>query len=199
MPTRLLVAGGHDITVLYANSNIAPAAEYEHRLAELRRYADAQGFALVEAPYRPEEWERTVAPIGESLRRYSPAFGDDFASSHEGDSPASVAELLDDERRCERCRLCYRQRLLRTAEKAKEGGYDFFSTTLSISPLKRADWLNETGAELSEEFGVPYLFSDFKKKGGYQRSVELSALYGLYRQDFCGCVYSRAERERRKG
>ena len=79
---------------------------------------------------------------------------------------------------------------------ARAGGFDYFTTTLSISPLKNAQKLNEIGARLAEEYGVPYLFSDFKKRNGYKRSTELSAEYGLYRQDYCGCVYSL--RERRK-
>lgn len=77
------------------------------------------------------------------------------------------------------------------AKMAKEGGYDYFCTTLSISPLKHADWLNEIGEKLSEKYGVKWLPSDFKKKGGYKRSIELSREYDLYRQNFCGCEYSR--------
>ena len=83
-------------------------------------------------------------------------------------------------------------------EKAQAENYDYFTTTLSISPLKDAQLLNAIGRELSEKTGVPYLYSDFKKRNGYRRSVELSAIYGLYRQDYCGCAYSRAERERIK-
>ena len=78
-----------------------------------------------------------------------------------------------------------------TARYAAEHGYDIFTTTLSISPHKNAAWINEIGERLSAEYGVDYLFSDFKKKGGYQRSIELSREYGLYRQNFCGCEYSR--------
>ena len=98
----------------------------------------------------------------------------------------------------ERCFVCYELRLRRTAELAKEQGFDYFTTTLSISPLKNAAKLNEIGGRLSAEYGVPYLYSDFKKKNGYRRFVELSAEHGLYRQDFCGCVYSRQEAEQRK-
>ena len=91
---------------------------------------------------------------------------------------------------------CYELRLREAAFFAKEGGYDYFTTTLTISPLKNAQKLNEIGLRLSEEYGVKYLVSDFKKKGGYQRSIELSREHGLYRQDYCGCAYSKAERER---
>ena len=93
----------------------------------------------------------------------------------------------------ERCHRCYELRLDRAAREAASGDFDFFTTTLSISPLKNARWLNDIGCRLAGQYGIPYLVSDFKKKNGYKRSVELSALYGLYRQDYCGCVYSRAE------
>ena len=89
-------------------------------------------------------------------------------------------------------------RLREAAEAAKQGGFDYFTTTLSISPLKDAERLNSIGGRLAEEYGVAYLYSDFKKKNGYKRSTELSAQYGLYRQDYCGCVFSKAEQERRR-
>lgn len=93
-----------------------------------------------------------------------------------------------------RCKKCYRLRLEEAARLAAEGGYDYFTTTLSISPLKNAQWLNEIGEELEAIYSVRHLPSDFKKRNGYQRSVELSKEYGLYRQDYCGCVFSREER-----
>ena len=93
-----------------------------------------------------------------------------------------------------RCAVCYRLRLEKTAQKAREIGADYFTTTLSISPYKRADWLNAIGGELADKYGVPYLFSDFKKKNGYKISCELSREYGLYRQDYCGCEFSKANR-----
>ena len=93
---------------------------------------------------------------------------------------------------------CYRLRLEETAKAAASGGYDYFCTTLSISPHKNAEALNSFGKEFAEKYGVNYLFSDFKKKGGYARSIELSKEYGLYRQDYCGCAYSKAEAEKRK-
>ena len=96
-----------------------------------------------------------------------------------------------------RCFQCYRMRLEEAAKEAKKGGFDYFTTTLSVSPLKNAQKLNEIGEELAELYGVTYLNSDFKKKEGYKRSTELSAKYGLYRQDYCGCVYSLREREKR--
>ena len=98
----------------------------------------------------------------------------------------------------ERCFICYKLRLEEAARMAKEGGYDYFTTTLSISPLKNAAKLNEIGGQLAEEYHIPYLYSDFKKKNGYKRSIELSEKYGLYRQNYCGCVYSRMEREKQR-
>ena len=94
----------------------------------------------------------------------------------------------------ERCFLCYEMRLRKTAQEAVRGGYDYFATTLSISPLKNAGKLNEIGEKVGKEWGALWLPSDFKKKNGYKRSVELSKEYHLYRQDYCGCVYSKAER-----
>lgn len=94
-----------------------------------------------------------------------------------------------------RCGICFRLRLEKTAEYARENGFDYFTTTLSISPLKDARLLNSIGAEMSEKYGVRYLFSDFKKKNGYLRSIELSKEHSLYRQSYCGCVFSK-ERNR---
>ena len=96
----------------------------------------------------------------------------------------------------ERCFKCYRLRLEESAQYAREHGFDFFTTTLSISPLKNAEKLNEIGDALAEEYGIAYLNSDFKKKNGYKRSVELSEQYGMYRQYYCGCVFSKNQRDR---
>ena len=98
----------------------------------------------------------------------------------------------------ERCFRCYELRLRKSAELAKKMGFDYFTTTLTISPLKNAAKLNEIGESLAEEYGVAWLPSDFKKRGGYQRSIELSKEYGLYRQNYCGCVFSKREAEMRK-
>ncbi len=119
----------------------------------------------------------------------------------EGDyEPALFMELAKGYEGCpeggERCFRCFDLRLRRTAQEARKGGFDYFATTLTISPLKNAQKINEIGQRLSEEMGVAWLPSDFKKKNGYKRSVELSAQYGLYRQDYCGCAFSKAERER---
>lgn len=170
-----------EVTVFYYNPNISMPEEYRHRVeeqkrligelnAQIRMAAKQQAvpnkISFVEGPYEPE-------------RFYEIAKG--LESCPEGG---------------ERCFACYELRLREAAQMAKAGGYDYFTTTLTISPLKNAQKLNEIGQRLAAEYGAVYLPSDFKKKGGYQRSIELSREYGLYRQDYCGCAYSKAERER---
>lgn len=160
------------ITVLFYNPNISPASEFQYRAEELQRL-------IGEMPLpNPVEW--VIAP-------YDPAEFSVIAKGREHLPEGG-----------ERCTACYRLRLERTAAYAKEHGYDYFTTTLSISPLKDAERLNTIGDELSEQVGVPYLFSDFKKREGYKRSIQLSADYGLYRQDYCGCAYSKRDAENRK-
>ncbi len=161
-----------DITVFYYNPNISPESEYRYRTDELIRLVNEQ-------PHKN--------PVRVVEGRYDPAEFEAVAKGRENDPEGGG-----------RCRLCYELRLREAAKTAADGGYDFFTTTLSISPYKNAGWLNEIGAALAEEYGVAYLFSDFKKRGGYRRSIELSAEYGLYRQNFCGCVYSRREAESRR-
>ena len=160
------------ITVLYYNPNIAPEGEYGKRIVEQNRLIDAMPFRypvrFMAGLYEPEKFYETVKGL---------------ENVPEGG---------------ERCFRCYALRLEEAARLAQEGGYDFFTTTLSISPLKKAQKLNEIGFAMGEKYGVSYLPSDFKKKEGYKRSIELSRIYNLYRQDYCGCVYSKAEREREK-
>ena len=156
------------ITDFFFNPNIEPEPEYRHREEELKRLIGEMHLkypvTLVSGNYDPHRFYDAVRGL-EKI----PEGGD-------------------------RCFACYRLRMEEAAELAAEGGYDYFTTTLSISPLKRADKINEIGAELAAKYGVKHLPSDFKKKGGYQRSVVLSKEYGLYRQDYCGCVFSKAER-----
>ena len=166
-----------DVTVFYYNPNISFGEEYRHRVEELKRLVeelneDAAGgnpIELEEGPYEPERFFEAVKGME--------------------DCPEGG----------ERCFVCYELRLREAAKRAAEGGYDFFTTTLTISPLKNAQKLNEIGQRLGEEYGVACLPSDFKKKGGYQRSIELSREHDLYRQDYCGCVFSKKERERQEG
>lgn len=161
-----------DISIYYYNPNISPEAEFRFRAEEQQRL-------LAEMPL--------PAPAAFILGEYEPEKFYALAKGHETEPEGGP-----------RCFSCYRLRLSRTAKAAAEGGFDYFTTTLSISPHKNAQVLNAIGRELAAEYGVPYLFSDFKKKNGYRRSCQLSQEYGLYRQDYCGCVYSKQEAEMRK-
>lgn len=161
-----------DITILYYNPNISPEREFTKRVNEMRRL-------ISEMPLKRPV--RFIEGKYDSERFYDMAKG--LESLKEGG---------------ERCFKCYRLRLEETAKAAQNGGFDYFTTTLSISPHKNAQALNEIGGELGEKYGVRYLFSDFKKRNGYKRSCELSEIYGLYRQNYCGCVYSKAEAEERE-
>lgn len=161
-----------DITALFYNPNISPKSEYDYRAQELSRLAD----------------EMTLPnPIACRIEEYDPTA---FHAISKG--------LEQEPEGGERCTACYRLRLTQTAQIAAKDGYDYFTTTLSISPLKDAVRLNTIGGELAEVYGVPYLYSDFKKREGYKRSIQLSAEYSLYRQDYCGCAFSKAEAEKRK-
>lgn len=170
-----------EVTVFYYNPNISMPGEYRHRVEEQKRL-------IGELNAQAE-----VVPDGkEVLNQISFVEG-----AYEPERFYEIAKGLED---CpeggERCFACYELRLREAAQMAKAGDYDYFTTTLTISPLKNAQKLNEIGQRLAKEYGVAYLPSDFKKKGGYQRSIELSREYGLYRQDYCGCAFSKAERER---
>jgi len=210
MPTRLLMDAGHTITVLYANSNIAPEAEYERRLHELRKYAALQGFPVVEAPYDPAAWEREVAPIGESLKAYSPAFGKAFSLESNRENPAgansscadskclapvptTVSELLDDERREQRCRLCYRLRLEEAATVAAQNGYEGLSTTLAVSPYQFTDVIRQELERACGRAGVQPYFEDYRPY--YDEATRISRELQMYRQNYCGCRFSIREGE----
>ncbi len=157
------------ITVFYYNPNIYPSEEYEFRAAEQARF------------------------IGELPVKYPVSY---IEGAYETDRFYDLAKGLEDApERGERCHKCYRLRLEETAKLAAEKHFDYFTTTLSISPMKDADVLNAIGGELASQYGVKYLFSDFKKKNGYLRSTELSKEYGMYRQNYCGCVYSMRKEE----
>ncbi len=161
-----------DITVFFYNPNITETSEYEKREIEIRRL-------ISELP-------------SETDIKY-------LKGSYSPEKFFEIAKGLEDMNEGgERCFKCYRLRLEESAKTAAYGKFDYFSTTLSISPHKNAEVLNNIGKELAEKYNINYLFSDFKKKNGYKRSCELSAVYGLYRQDYCGCIYSKAEALRRK-
>ncbi len=155
------------ITVLFYNPNISPAEEYQKRVDEIRRLISElpakNKISLIEGRYLPEEFYSSVKGL-----ELEPEGG-------------------------KRCPVCFELRLREAALTAKKLGFDYFTTTLSISPLKDAEKLNDIGKMLSDEYGVAYLYSDFKKKNGYKRSIELSREYNLYRQNFCGCVFSKRD------
>ncbi len=176
-----------DVTVFFFNPNITGAAEYEKRVAEEKRLIEAYNrqveessfdrmnstsgarkIEIIEGTYEPEEFYRAVKG---------------YEDCREGGA---------------RCRKCFELRLSETARVAREKGFEYMTTTLTISPLKNADVLNEVGEKAAEAAGVTFLPSDFKKKNGYKRSIELSQMFGLYRQDFCGCSFSKAQRELEK-
>ena len=153
-----------DITVLYYNPSIFPEEEYLHRKAEQQRLIkemNDQGFCIcfVEGDYSHDAFLQLIA-------------------GHEGDEEGGT-----------RCHLCYEQRLLGAVNYAAEHQFPWFCTTLSVSPYKNAELLNEIGQRLGKEKGVQYLPSDFKKRDGYKRSIALSKEYNLYRQDYCGCEF----------
>ena len=157
------------VTVLYYNPNLDSAGEYEKRKREQLRFLRETGLAdFLDCDYAPEEYL------------------------------AAVRGLEEEKEGGARCAVCFRLRLERTAREAKARGFDYFATTLTVSPLKNAKLINTIGFAVAEEVGVKYLPSDFKKRGGYLHSVKLSEEYGLYRQDYCGCAFSKAERERQK-
>ena len=158
-----------DITILYYNPNISPIEEYNKRLEEVKRFVNSfePSIKLLECNYDGDKF-------------------DDMAKGLE-DIPEGGS----------RCYKCYKLRLEETARIAKENNFDYFGTTLSISPYKNAAWLNEIGKNLEDKYNISYLYADFKKKNGYKRSIELSNKYNLYRQDYCGCIYSKIARDKR--
>lgn len=158
-----------DITVYYFNPNISPKEEFDKRFTEQKRLIE-------ELPAKH--------PIKLVLGEYDYNDFLEIAKGYE-DVPEGG----------ERCFRCYRMRLESTAKLAKEQGFDYFCTTLSISPLKNSQKINEIGYEVAEKYGIKWLPSDFKKKEGYKRSIELSREYQLYRQNFCGCVFSKENKD----
>lgn len=160
------------ITIIYYNPNITEEKEYLKRLEELKNFIQK-----IKVKY----------PINIIDTRYDPK---EFFEISKG--------LEKEKERGKRCYKCYELRLEETAKVAKENNFDFFATTLTLSPYKKTDWLNEIGENLYNKYQTSYLYSDFKKKNGYKRSIELSKEYNLYRQDYCGCIYSKLEREEEK-
>ncbi len=157
-----------DITIFFYNPNITEKEEYEKRLNEIENFVkniNNKNIKVLRGKYNPKDF-------------FDMAVG-----------------LENEKERGKRCYKCYELRLRETAKVAEELKFDFFTTTLSISPYKNSKWLNEIGERLNSEYTPTYLYADFKKKNGYKRSIELSQKYGLYRQDYCGCIYSKKERD----
>ncbi len=159
-----------DITLLYYNPNISPKSEFKYRVSELKRLVSEM-------------------PLNTNIDIVIPEYNDrEFYDEVKGMEDISEGG--------ERCFKCYEIRLRKAVQYASENGFEYFTTTLSISPYKNAEKLNEIGERLAGEYGgVKWLPSDFKKKNGYKRSIELSRIYNLYRQDYCGCAFSKTERE----
>ncbi len=160
-----------DITIYYYNPNITDLKEYLLRLQEEKTFIKkvyGDKIAIIDEEYNSNEFFSAI-------------------KGYEKDGEGSL-----------RCYNCYKLRLEKTAKKCKELGFDYFTTTLSISPYKNSKWLNEIGIDVANKYQTKYLCSDFKKENGYKKSIELSKKYSLYRQDYCGCVYSKIEQENRK-
>lgn len=161
-----------NITVLYYNPNIEPYEEYLKRKEEeirfIKEYKSLNKLDIIDCDYDNEKYHETIKG------------------------------LEDCPERGKRCFKCYELRLEYTAKKAKELEYDYFGTTLTVSPYKNSNKLNEIGAMLSEKYNIKFLYSDFKKNNGYKHSIELSQKYNLYRQDYCGCIYSKKQKEELK-
>ncbi len=162
-----LLRAEYEVEGYFSNSNIHPEEEFRLRLEEARKVSRHLALPLREDSYDPERW---------------------FAVTR---------KFKDDPEKGRRCDLCYALRLGRTAEEAAREGFDLFSTVMTLSPWKKAGVLNRMGRQFGTRFGIGFLEADFKKKDGFRKSLELGRALGLYRQNYCGCLYSRAERENR--
>jgi predicted adenine nucleotide alpha hydrolase (AANH) superfamily ATPase len=156
-----LLSAEHDVTGFFYNPNIEPPSEYERRLLEMRKLESLLGFPVEEGTYEPARWEAMTRP---------------FAAEPE---------------KGRRCAICYALRLDRTARLAVERGFPVFATIMSVSPWKDARLMNGIGVRLARKYGLRFLEADFKKKDGFRKSVVISRRLGLYRQNYCGCRYSR--------
>lgn len=218
-PSRILRDEGHELTIFYANSNIAPAEEYEHRLQTLRTWAATEGIPVLEGAYDPDAWQRTAGRIGEAaleearteLRAKEPATAGDaptedgrpatgFGAFGELGLDEAAALAVDPEKRAARCRACYRLRLEEAARYAAEAGFEAVSTTLAVSPYQYGDIIREELERAASGAGVRAVFEDFRPF--YPEATRRSRALGMYRQNYCGCLISdleaSAERAERK-
>jgi predicted adenine nucleotide alpha hydrolase (AANH) superfamily ATPase len=170
-PDALYVFGvlqaDYEVTGFFSNANIQPREEYDLRLEEAHKVALASGVRLIEDEYDPDGWM------------------------------ALTRKFKDEPEKGRRCDICYAARLARTADRAAREGFDAFATVMSLSPWKKAAVMNRIGRMFAARHGLAFLQADFKKKDGFKKSVELSRAHGLYRQDYCGCVYSREAARKR--
>ncbi len=170
-PDALFVFGllkeDYEVAGFFSNSNIHPREEYALRLEEARKVARTHGVPLIEDDYDPDGWLRLTR------------------------------KFKDEPEKGRRCDVCYAARLGRTAERAAREGFDTFATVMSLSPWKKAAAMNRIGRQFAARYGLAFLEADFKKKDGFKKSVDLSRAHGLYRQDYCGCLYSRADAKKR--
>jgi predicted adenine nucleotide alpha hydrolase (AANH) superfamily ATPase len=176
-----------DITVFFYNPNITSENEYQKRVIEEKRLIEEYNRQVEMSDFEGMNSDEKARKISILEGDYDPKVFYEMAKGME-----------DLKEGGERCKKCFELRLKETARIAKEKNFDYFTTTLTISPLKNADVLNEVGEKAADEIGASFLPSDFKKKNGYKRSIELSHKFDLYRQDFCGCSYSKAQREQEK-
>ncbi len=156
----------YDLTIFYYNPNIQPETEYLHRLSEQKRFCKEVGINVIDLNYDTNEFVCNI-------------------KGHEEDREGG-----------ERCRICFYLRLDKTAKYAKENGFDIFATTLSVSPHKNTMVINQVGQEISKARNIEFLAGNFKKQDGYKKSIEFAKQYNLYRQDYCGCIFSKIEREK---
>lgn len=178
-PTRILRAAGHDLTIYYANSNIAPAEEYVRRRDTLASWADGEKLPVMEGPYDPAAWEATAGRVGEAA-----------LAAADGDALRVAA---DPALREARCRACYRLRFEEAARVAAERGFDAVGTTLSVSPYQFTEVIREELERAAAAAGVQALFEDYRPF--YDEATRRSRRLGMYRQNFCGCRFSEAEAE----
>jgi len=162
-----ILKADYDLDGYFYNPNIHPESEYKLREKEVQRYADSNNIKIIREEYDAERWFELTEGMG---------------------------DLPEGDRRCD---ICFEMRLERTAKYAKENGYDIIATTLSISPHKNAKKINEIGTKVAEKYHIKFLEADFKKKGGFERSIQMSKQFGLYRQSYCGCIFSKKEAEKR--
>lgn len=159
-----LLEKDYNLTLFFYNPNIHPEYEYEKRFKELQNFADMKKIKLLSGDYDVKNW------LGK------------------------ISGRENDPERGQRCKICYEERLRRTAEYAKNNNFDFWGTTLTISPHKSAQVINYLGLELQDEYDVNFVKADFKKNNGFKRSLELSRQYDFYRQNYCGCLFSQLGR-----